>query len=170
MTTENKKILIIKALEKKHFDSVKKIYEQGIQTNNATFQTSAPDWDEWNKNHLTHSRLIAIMEDEIVGWAALTPVSGRCVYAGVAEVSVYVSVLHLGLGIGRTLLNNLILESEANGIWTLQAGIFPENLASIKLHESAGFSTLGTREKIGKMHGIWRDTLFLERRSKVIGI
>lgn len=149
--------------------AVKKIYEEGIATGNATFQQQVPEWDEWDKSHLQHSRIVAKENGEVVGWAALTPVSGRCVYAGVGEVSVYVSDRARGKGVGKQLLQQLIHESEANGIWTLQAGIFPENIASIKIHEKGGFRTLGTRERIGRMNGVWRDTVFMERRSSIIG-
>ena len=152
------------------WEAVKEIYEEGIATGNATFQQSAPQWEEWNNSHLPHSRMVAKEEDTIVGWAALTPVSGRCVYAGVAEVSVYVSDKARGKGLGKQLLQKLVEESEANNIWTLQAGIFPENTASLKIHEACGFRKLGTRERIGKMNGVWRDTILLERRSKTIGV
>ncbi len=149
---------------------VKQIYEEGIATGNSTFQTFAPEWDEWNISHLEHSRGVAKEGDNILGWAALTPVSGRCVYAGVAEVSVYVSDKARGKGLGKQLLQKLIEESEANNLWTLQAGIFPENIPSIKIHEDCGFRIIGKREKIGKMNGSWRDTILLERRSNKIGI
>ena len=152
-----------------HWEAVKKIYEEGIATGNATFQTAAPSWEEWNKDHLTTARFVAVDNHEILGWAALTPVSGRCVYAGVAEVSVYVAAAARGKGIGKALLQALINASEQNNLWTLQAGIFPENTGSIKLHEVNGFRVIGIREKIGKMHGVWRDTVLLERRSKVVG-
>ena len=150
--------------------AVKEIYEEGIATGNATFQQSAPAWEEWNSSHLSHSRLIAKDGEGIIGWAALTPVSGRCVYAGVAEVSVYVSARARGKGAGKQLLQKLAEESEANNIWTLQAGIFPENIASIKIHKACGFRISGTRERIGKMNGVWRDTVLLERRSKTVGV
>ena len=152
-----------------HWNAVKKIYEEGIATGNATFQTVAPAWEEWNKDHLIVARFVAVDNHEILGWAALTPVSGRCVYAGVAEVSVYVATAARGKGVGKTLLQSLIKASEENDLWTLQAGIFPENIASIKLHEANGFRIIGTREKIGRMYGVWRDTVLLERRSKVVG-
>jgi len=152
-----------------HWDAVKRIYEEGIATGNATFQTAAPSYEEWNKDHLQHSRFVAADNHEILGWAALTPVSGRCVYAGVAEVSVYVATAAQGKGVGKALLHTLINASEQNNLWTLQAGIFPENTSSIKLHEAKGFRIIGTREKIGKMHGVWRDTVLLERRSNVVG-
>ncbi len=152
------------------WEAVKEIYEEGIATGNATFQQSAPCWDEWNNSHLQHSRIVAKEDNIVLGWAALTPVSGRCIYAGVAEVSVYVSDKARGKGLGKQLLQKLIEESEANGIWTLQAGIFPENTPSIKIHEAGGFRIFGTRERIGKMNGVWRDNLQLERRSKIVGI
>jgi phosphinothricin acetyltransferase len=152
------------------WEAVKQIYEEGIATGNATFQQQAPNWEEWNNDHLSHSRIIAKEDGTILGWAALTGVSGRCVYAGVAEVSVYVSDKARGKGLGKKLLQKLIEESEANNIWTLQAGIFPENIASIKIHNASGFRTLGVRERIGQMNGIWRDTVLMERRSKTIGI
>lgn len=147
---------------------VQLIYEKGIKTGNATFQTSAPSWEEWNESHLASCRIVAQSNDQIIGWAALTPVSSRCVYAGVAEVSVYVDPEHSGKGIGLALLNELVHLSEADGIWTLQAGIFPENIASLRIHEKAGFRILGVREKIGKQNGLWRDTVLLERRSALI--
>jgi len=153
-----------------HWPAVKAIYEAGLATGNASFQTTAPSWEEWDQAHLPHSRLAALDGDTVAGWAALTPVSGRCVYAGVAEVSVYVDPVYQGEGIGKALLSALITESEAHGIWTLQAGIFPENIASIRLHEHAGFRTIGVREKIGKMGDRWRDTLLLEKRSKTVAL
>jgi len=160
-----------KELTKDYWPSVKDIYEEGIATGNATFQSSAPTWDEWNTSHVEKARIIAVDDnDEILGWAALTPVSGRCVYAGVGEVSVYVSANARGKGVGKALLNELIRQSEENGFWTLTAGIFPENEASLKIHRNAGFKVLGIREKIGKMNGQWRDTVLLERRSTVVGI
>ena len=154
-----------------HWEQVSKIYAEGIATGNATFQTSIPSWNEWDKAHEIKPRLVAVDDDKIVlGWAALTSVSGRCVYAGVGEVSVYVSAAARGQGIGSKLLQALIIESEKNNFWTLQAGIFPENMASIKIHELAGFRVIGKREKIGQMNGEWRDTLLLEKRSKLVGI
>ena len=149
--------------------SVAEIYRQGIETGNATFQQDIPSWNEWNNGHLKICRIIAEKDDEIIGWAALTSISGRCVYAGVAEVSIYVSNNHRDQKIGIKLLDKLISESEKEGLWTLQAGIFPENKPSLKIHEDLGFRQVGYREKIGKMNGIWRDTILLERRSKTIG-
>jgi phosphinothricin acetyltransferase len=163
-------MITLDVMKPSDWEAVKEIYEEGIATGNATFQQSAPGWEEWNNSHLPHSRIIAKEGDETIGWAALTPVSGRCVYAGVAEVSVYVSDKARGKGLGKQLLQRLIEESEANNIWTLQAGIFPENTPSIKIHEACGFRIFGTRERIGKMNGVWRDNLQLERRSKIVGI
>jgi phosphinothricin acetyltransferase len=153
-----------------HWPSVSYIYEEGIKTGNATFETSVPDWDTWNGGHLQNVRIVAIDDEKVLGWAALTAVSGRCVYAGVAEVSVYVAQHARNRGIGKQLLQQLIVESELNNIWTLQAGIFPENVASIKIHEDCGFRIVGRRERIGKMNNTWRDTLLLERRSNITGI
>ncbi|MBE8723412.1 GNAT family N-acetyltransferase [Flavobacterium hungaricum] len=150
------------------WEKVRLIYEKGINTGNATFQTSSPSWEDWNASHLASCRVVAEKDGQLLGWAALTPVSSRCVYAGVAEVSVYVDPEQSGKGIGLILLNELVHLSEAEGIWTLQAGIFPENTASLRIHEKAGFRILGIREKIGKQNGIWRDNVLLERRSKLI--
>lgn len=158
----------IRSLLPSDWQDIKSVYEKGIATGNATFQTSAPSWEEWDSSHLAVCRIVAEEEEKVVGWAALTPVSSRCVYAGVAEVSVYVDPEFSGRGIGLALLANLVGLSEDEGIWTLQAGIFPENLGSLRIHEKAGFRTLGVREKIGKQNGIWRDTVLLERRSKII--
>ena len=153
------------------WQQVKAIYEEGIATGNATFQTTAPSWQDWDSAHVKNSRIVAEDEEKrILGWAALTPVSGRCIYAGVGEVSVYVSNAARGKGIGKALLNELISQSEQNGFWTLTAGIFPENEPSLKIHEKAGFKVLGVRERIGKMNGEWRDTVLLERRSQIVGI
>ena len=161
--------MMIRNLLPSDWDDVKLIYEKGIATGNSTFQTSAPSWDEWDSSHLAACRIVAEVAGKVVGWAALSPVSSRCVYAGVAEVSVYIDPAFSGKGIGLTLLNELVTLSEAEGIWTLQAGVFPENIGSLRIHEKAGFRTIGFREKIGKQHGVWRDTVLLERRSKMIG-
>jgi L-amino acid N-acyltransferase YncA len=158
------------------YPAVAKIYEEGIATGNATFQTAAPTWASWDKDHLPFGRLIAEEETDadaknILAWAALVPVSGRCVYAGVAELSVYVGENARGLGLGRLLLEQLIVLSEINGIWTLQAGIFPENVGSVVLHEKLGFRRIGFRERVGQMSdGRWRDTLLFEKRSGVVGM
>ena len=162
--------MTIAALLPAHWPAVKAIYEAGLATGNASFQTSAPSLEEWDKAHLAHSRFVALDGDTVTGWAALTPVSGRCVYAGVAEVSVYIDPSRHGQGIGKKLIQALISESEANGIWTLQAGIFPENTASIRLHEGAGFRQIGIRQRIGKMGDRWRDTVLLEKRSTTVGL
>src|SRR4029453_11724679 len=136
---------------------------------NATFETDVPEWDVWDSAHLSVCRLVAREDGAAVGWAALSRVSARAVYAGVAEVSVYVASSKQGKGIGSALLRRLIVEAESEGIWTLQAGIFPENIASIKLHEHVGFRDGGRRERIGKLKNVWRDVVLLERRSKVVG-
>ena len=148
---------------------VKAIYLEGIAIGNATFETEAPSWEAWDTAHLQFARLVARQGETIIGWAALSPMSQRCVYGGVAEVSVYVSMSKRGSGVGRKLLEALISESEKNGIWTLQAGIFPENTGSLALHKACGFREVGRRERIGKLHGVWRDTILLERRSRIIG-
>ncbi|WP_231459960.1 GNAT family N-acetyltransferase [Pedobacter sp. Leaf132] len=160
--------MTIRNLLASDWDDVKSIYEKGIATGNATFQTSAPSWNEWDSSHLATCRIVAEEVGKVIAWAALTPVSSRCVYAGVAEVSVYVDPAFSGNGYGLKLLNELVGFSEVEGIWTLQAGIFPENFGSLRIHEKAGFRTLGIREKIGKQNGVWRDTVLLERRSKII--
>ncbi|TGE21506.1 N-acetyltransferase family protein [Hymenobacter aquaticus] len=153
-----------------HWEQVRAIYEQGLATGNATFQTEAPTWPDWDRGHLAHSRLVATdAAGHVLGWAALSPVSGRCVYGGVGEVSVYVAAEARGRGVGQQLLRQLVAESEAQGMWTLQAGIFPENTASIRLHEAHGFRLVGRRERIGQLRGVWRDTVLLERRSPVVG-
>ena len=149
---------------------VRRIYLEGIATGDATFETEAPSWERWNDAHLTFARLVARSESDVTGWAALSPVSSRRVYAGVAETSVYVGLDSRGQGIGRALLEALIQASESNGIWTLQAGIFPENRASIRLHQALGFREVGRRERIGQQNGVWRDTLLLERRSAIVGV
>ncbi len=146
------------------------IYVEGIATGNATFEQTAPDWDKWDAGHLAGARFVARSgSGDVLGWAALSGVSSRCVYAGVAEVSIYVAESARGRGIGKMLMARLIAESEAAGIWTLQAGIFPENIASIALHERAGFRIVGTRERMGQMNGRWRDVVLMERRSAVAG-
>jgi len=159
----------ISVLEPKHWNTVKDIYLEGIITGQATFQTDAPAWEDWDKGHLSTLRFVALHADQVAGWIALTPVSGRCVYAGVAEVSVYVAEKFRGQKVGYSLLQHLINESEQQGIWTLQAGIFPENTASLSLHQKLGFRIIGYREKVGKQHGIWRNVNLLERRSKIAG-
>jgi phosphinothricin acetyltransferase len=163
-------VVTIKPMQQKHWKQVKEIYESGIATGIATFETTAPSLEKWDDGHITFARLVAVENNEVVGWTALSPVSNRCVYGGVAEVSVYVAETHKGKGIGKLLLQNLITESERNGIWTLQAGIFTDNVASLKLHKKVGFRVIGHREKIGKINDIWKDNYILERRSKIVGI
>ena len=152
------------------WERVAAIYREGIASGHATFEINVPTFAEWDRAHLAAARLIAHQNGSIVGWAALTQVSQRRVYVGVAEVSVYVASTARGSGVGRKLLAGLIEESERNGIWTLQAGIFPENTASLALHHAAGFREVGRRERIGKMNGVWRDTILLERRSQTVGL
>jgi L-amino acid N-acyltransferase YncA len=163
--------------------AVREIYRQGIATGNATFETDVPEWEKWDSSHRKDCRLVALErfgEDSaelvvplekltVLGWAALSPVSSRSVYAGVTEVSVYVAAAARGRGVGKALLQALIRESEANGIWTLQAGIFPENAVSISLHQFCGFREVGVRRHIGQLRGIWRDVFLLERRSSTVG-
>ena len=150
--------------------TVRAIYEAGIATGNATFETAAPTYEAWDASHLASPRLVATdAEGEVVGWAALAPISGRAAYAGVAENSVYVRTDRQGFGIGSRLLGDLVATSEQAGIWTLQTAIFPENAASLAIHERCGFRIVGRRERIGQIHDVWRDTLFLERRSATVG-
>ena len=160
----------IDAMRRDDWEKVRAIYLEGIATGNATFETTAPSWEEWDSAHLPHSRLVARTNSDIAGWAALSPVSRREVYAGVAEVSIYVKSTHRGRGVGRALLARLIGESERHGIWTLQAGIFPENQPSLLLHKRAGFREVGRRERIGRMNGQWRDVICFERRSSDAGL
>ena len=160
----------IDELRASDWEQVRAIYLEGIATGNATFETEAPDWERWNRNHLAFGGLVARCGEEVIGWAALGPVSSRRVYAGVAEVSIYVPASARGKGIGSMLLGALIEEAERAGVWTLQAGIFPENAASIALHKACGFREVGGRERLGKLNGVWRDVVLLERRSRAVGI
>jgi L-amino acid N-acyltransferase YncA len=160
----------IKPMGREHWPEVLRIYLEGIATGNATFEAEAPSWEKWDSSHLPNSRLIAQEESKILGWAALSSVSSRPVYAGVAEVSAYVAKAARGNGIGKSLLSALIESSEHCGVWTLQAGIFPENTASIAVHKALGFREVGRRERIGKMGSTWRDVVLLERRSAKVGI
>ncbi len=162
--------IVIDEMKPSDCDAVAEIFRQGIATGNATFETELPGWEKWDRGHRNDCRLIARREKQILGWAALSPVSARQVYAGVAEVSVYVAAAARGNGVGKALLQALIAESESQGIWTLQAGIFPENVGSIALHKSCGFREVGMRQRVGKLGEVWRDVLLLERRSATIGI
>ena len=162
--------MTIISMTEANWPAVKAIYEAGIATGNATFETQAPAWEAWDKAHLGHSRLVAVdAAGTVRGWAAFSPVSSRCVYGGVAEISVYIAADARGQGVGRQLLQALIADSEAHGIWTLQAGTFEENAASIGLHTQAGFRVIGHRERIGQHHGVWRNTVQMERRSPTVG-
>jgi L-amino acid N-acyltransferase YncA len=155
----------VRELRTEDWPAVKAIYEQGIAGGNATFENEAPSWEDWDRTHLEGHRLVALQDSDIVGWAALSPVSERCVYGGVTENSVYVDDSAQGRGVGRALLEELIARAEGAGIWTIQTGIFPENEASIELHKRCGFRVVGVRERIGQHHGVWRDVVFMERRS-----
>ncbi len=165
----------IEELNRRQWEQVRAVYLEGLATGQATFETEAPGWEEWDAAHLPFARLVAKAGGaggeggEVLGWAALSPVSRRRVYEGVAEVSVYVAARARGRGVGGALLRALVSESERNGVWTLQAGVFPENAASVALHARCGFREVGRRERIGKLQGLWRDTLLLERRSGRVG-
>jgi phosphinothricin acetyltransferase len=161
--------VVFRPMTKEDWPSVSEIYRQGIETKNATFETIIPTWDNWDSSHLSTCRIVASIGNSIVAWAALVPVSRRKVYSGVAEISVYVSNKYKGLRVGTRLLEKLITQSEKDGFWTLQAVIFPENIASLKIHLDLGFRKVGFREKIGNMDGNWRDTILLERRSETVG-
>ena len=159
----------IDALCPEDWERVRAIYDEGIATGHATFETAAPPWQTWDSDHLRQARFVARDGPAVLGWAALCPVSGRCVYAGVAEVSIYVAAAARNRGVGRDLLQALIRSSEAEGIWTLQAGVFPENVPSLALHRRCGFREVGRRERLGKLGGTWRDVILLERRSSMVG-
>ena len=148
---------------------VRTIYEEGIATGQGTFETAAPSWEQWNEARCPHSRLVA-REARVIGWAALTPVSSRACYKGVAEVGLYVAASWRGRGVGRALMEAVIESAEANGVWTLQAATFPENTASLALQRRCGFREIGFRERIARHHGVWRNTIVLERRSGIVGI
>jgi phosphinothricin acetyltransferase len=150
--------------------TVTDIYLQGIQTGNATFETNVPDWQSWDAKHIKPCRIVAEHNNAIIAWAALVTVSSRAAYSGVAEISIYVSNDFKGKGAGLMLLEELISGSEKEGFWMLQSVIFPENIASIKIHERSGFRQVGFREKIAKMNGVWRNTLLYERRSRITGL
>lgn len=162
--------LVIEDMKPDDWPSVREIYEEGIATGLATFETEAPSWEEWNNTHLRQCRLVARVGVTIVAWAALSPVSDRCVYGGVAEVSIYVAASSGGRGIGKALLDALIKGSEKIGIWTLQGGIFPENEVSVRLHRACGFREVGRRERLGQLNREWRDVVLMERRSQGVGV
>ena len=157
-------------MQSSDWNAVAKIYAEGIATGYATFEKNIPTYESWNNAHLPICRLVAVKNSNVMGWAALSPVSSRCVYGGVAEVSIYVSEKYKGHGVGSMLINKLISQSEDKGFWTLQSGIFPENESSIALHKKAGFRYIGRRENVGQLNGIWKDNLLFERRSKSVGI
>ena len=149
-------------------ERVLEIYRMGLDTRNATFETNVPTWEEWNSKHLTHSRFVAEEDGLVTGWAALSPFSSREAYRGVAELSIYVATGFRGRKIGSDLMEQIIISSEHNGIWTLFSSVFPENEATLKLHTKFGFREIGRRERIARLDGVWRDTILLERRSFVI--
>jgi len=167
MATDARQITI-GDLRPEHWPEVARIYAEGIATGDATFETSVPSWDDWDSAHLEAHRLVALDGGRIVGWAAVSAVSDRCVYGGVVENSVYVAEDARGQGVGRVLLDALIVSTEEAGVWTIQTGIFPENVVSVRLHEQVGFEIVGRRKKLGKLRGVWRDVLLLERRSLII--
>ncbi|MEC5425476.1 N-acetyltransferase family protein [Virgibacillus sp. C22-A2] len=162
--------IVIDSMREVDWPEVRDIYLEGIAAGNATFATEAPDWHEWNEKYITVCRIVAREEGKVIGWAALIPTSSKAAYSGVAELSIYLSAGSIGKGIGTRLLKALINNSEANGFWTLQSGVFPENTASIKLHKKEGFCEVGVRKRIGKLNGRWRDVVMLERRSEIVGI
>jgi phosphinothricin acetyltransferase len=162
-------VIRIVAMSSAHADAVLRIYQAGIDEGNATFETAAPAWPDFDASKLPEHRFVAVDDaGSVVGWVAAVPVSERCVYAGVVEHSVYVSPDARGRGIGRALLEAFVESTERAGVWTIQSGIFPENVASIRLHEAAGFRVVGRRERLGQHHGVWRDVVLIERRSPII--
>ena len=161
--------LAVDRMRVEDWNEVARIFLEGISTGHATFETHVPSWDEWNAGHIPGSGLVVRAGATVVGWAALSPTSTRRVYAGVAEVTMYVTAGLRGKGIGHELLSRLIALSENLGVWTLQAVVFPENSASVRLHGRLGFREVGRRERIGQMNGVWRDVILLERRSQSVG-
>jgi len=162
-------VVEIRPLTREDWPAVEAIYAAGIATGDATFETAPPTWEEFDAGRLPDLRLVATEGDEVVGWAALSPTSTRLCYAGVVEHSVYVAEGARGRGVGRALMEALIESAEAAGLWTIETGIFPENAASLALHERVGFRVVGRRERIGQLDGVWRDTIMLERRSQRVG-
>ena len=167
-STTRPRVRAIDALRPDDWPAVRAIYEAGIASGDATFETAAPTWEAWDASHLPGHRLVARDGDRVVGWTALAPVSERCAYAGVAEDSIYVAAEARGQGVGRELLAAVVSSAELAGIWTVQTGIFPENRASVRLHLACGFRVVGVRERLGRLHGRWRDVLLLERRSPLV--
>jgi phosphinothricin acetyltransferase len=162
--------IVVGKMTDSDWPTVAAIYKEGIATGHATFEETVPDWQEWNAKHLPECRFVAKVNGRVVGWVVLSGVSSRCVYKGVAEVSVYVKASMRGRGVGRVLLAAVVEASEQAGIWTLQSGIFPENTASMTIHQQCGFRLVGYREHLGQMNGTWRDVVLMERRSKVVGV
>ncbi|MCZ6857256.1 MAG: GNAT family N-acetyltransferase [Gemmatimonadetes bacterium] len=165
----------VRVMTEADWPTVAAIYKEGIETGHATFETTVPTWERWDEAHADSCRLVAELDDHVVGWAALSAVTDRCVYGGVGEVSVYVGSTGRGKGVGTLLLSALVEASEKAGFWSLQAGMFPENAGSIALHSRCGFRQVGTRERLGKMEagpmkGKWRDVLLFERRSPTVGV
>nr|WP_298995221.1 GNAT family N-acetyltransferase [uncultured Allomuricauda sp.] len=160
----------IRSMHASDWNQVARIYSEGIKTGFATFEQRVPPYKSWDEAHVDSCRIVAEDDGRVLGWAALSPVSSRCVYGGVGEVSVYISENSRGKGIGKALLKQLVTESEEAGFWTIQSGIFPENKHSITLHEKVGFRFIGKRERVGKIHGIWKDNLLFEKRSSKVGI
>jgi L-amino acid N-acyltransferase YncA len=156
--------VVIRSMSVDDWPDVARIYAAGIATGNATFETDVPAWERWDAGHRADLRFVAVDDEQVIGWAAASPVSDRCAYAGVVENSVYVDPVQQGRGVGRALLDRLIEACDVAGVWTIQAGIFPENLASLAVHRVCGFRVVGTRERIGQLDGVWRDVLMLERR------
>jgi len=163
-------VMNIEPFTEGHWPEAKAIYLSGVATGNANFSFVEPQWTGWDKAHVNNCRFVVADNNEVLGWAALTAIHDQCVFAGVAEVSIYIAEKARGKSIGKQLLRHLIDESEKNGFWTLEARIFPENIASVKIHEENGFRIIGSREHIGQLNGVWRDTLLLERRSVKVGI
>ena len=162
-------MIVLRAMTADDADAVLAIYRHGIDEGNATFETAAPQWAEFDRARLAEHRFVALHDGTLAGWVAVSAVSDRCVYTGVVEHSVYVHPEARGLGVGRALLDALVASTEAAGIWTIQSGVFAENAASMALHRGAGFRVVGTRERLGQHHGRWRDVVLLERRSPSVG-
>lgn len=161
--------VLIEVMQPAHWPAVREIYREGIETGQATFETAVPTWEAWDNGHRPDCRLIARIDKQIAGWVALSPISKRQVYNGVAEVSIYIAASARGQGIGKIMMQALVAVSEEAGIWTLQSSVFPENEVSVALHQAVGFRIVGRRERIAQLHGSWRDTVLLERRSKITG-